>query len=67
MLAGALFGIYVASAGLRESHTTFAQSMRNSMFAHAKPSPRMRRLIIVWAVIMIVGLILAGAGIATAN
>ncbi|MDO4319022.1 MAG: hypothetical protein Q4C34_00460 [Bacteroidales bacterium] len=65
MLVGAAYGIYVAVKGLE---TRKGDSSKPhpfiAGFQFGPVSPEMRRLITVWGVIMIVGLIVTGIGVA---
>lgn len=62
LIIGACFGIFIAIKGGRE--TGWADVRGLSLFNHDKISPQMKKLTSVWAVIMIIGLLIAGIGLA---
>lgn len=62
MLIGSLYGIYVAIRGMRSRHTPYEQNLLTA-FQFGPVSPEMKKLIIVWAIIMVVGLIITAIGL----
>lgn len=65
MLLGAVFGIFVAVKGFRETEWTEAKriSIRGS-FTRGYVSPRMKKLIRIWVLVMIAGFLITGIGLA---
>lgn len=64
MLLGALFGFFVAVKGYR--HTDWSKVKKISYwgkFQRGKLTPQMKRLIWIWAGVMILGFALTGVGI----
>lgn len=64
LLAGTLYGIFVAYKGLKESGGTLHRPMPFKSFTQGTPTPKMKRLIKYWYIIMLIGFIITGIGIA---
>lgn len=65
MLLGAVFGFFVAVKGYRATDWSKVKRMQVNLFHQGSTTPRMKRLILAWGIIMIIGLIITGIGIAT--
>ena len=63
MLLGSLYGIYVGYRGKR-SKNNILNDDHTGDFKIGNVSPEMKRLITIWRVIMLIGFVLVGIGIA---
>ncbi len=65
MLAGAVFGLFVAVKGyLQSDWRSIGKISYYARFTHGSTSPEMKRLTRMWGIIMVAGLILTGIGLA---
>ncbi len=64
MLLGALYGIYVAIKGIRMRKTDGVEKLNMFNFQFGSVNPEMKRLITIWGIIMVVGFIVTGIGLA---
>lgn len=65
MLTGAVFGLFVAVKGYRQSDWhSIGKISYYARFTHGGTSPEMKRLTRIWGIIMVAGLILTGIGLA---
>lgn len=65
LILGSVYGIYAAVKGCREQGFGFGDILTLNRFNRTPTSPAMKRRITIWAVIMAVGFIVTGIGIAT--
>ncbi len=64
LLAGTFYGLFVACKGLKESGGILRRPMPFKTFSQGPPTPKMRKLIRYWYIIMLTGLIITGIGLA---
>lgn len=65
MLTGAVFGLFVAVKGYRQSDwRSIGKISYYARFTRGNSSPEMKRLTHMWGIIMVAGLILTGTGLA---
>lgn len=64
MLLGALYGIYVAITGMRDRNEDRLKKQNMFGVHFGFMTPKMKKLMTVWGIIMVLGFIITGIGIA---
>lgn len=64
MLLGALYGIYVAITGMRDRNEDRLKKQNMFGVHFGSMTPKMKKLMTVWGIIMVLGFIITGIGIA---
>ena len=62
MLLGTFYGIYVAIKGIRSRSASRQQNVLTA-FQFGPVSPEIRKLIVIWGVIMFIGLLITAVGL----
>ena len=64
MLLGALYGIYIAITGMKSRNENCFKNQNIFGVQLGSMTPKMKKLLTVWGIIMVIGLMLTGIGIA---